>query len=92
MFWKSKQERCKGIVESVISDDVSFHIWLTRVRDSLLINEGNINNVYNEIATAISNEYDVHNKKVCMRASMAIVTLLRMSVNRYEDLDFKYHG
>ena len=90
---KSKMmKRCDSILERMIQNDNVLSVWITRVKDSFRNNDGNISNVYNDIAFTIRNDFFERNRDVCMRVSVAFVTLVRERINTYEDLDFKYHG
>ena len=92
MMKKKMMKRCDSILGAMVQDEKVLALWIGRVKDSFKNNDGNVANVYNEIAFTIQNDFFERNKDVCMRVSVAFVTLVRGKVNAYEDLDFKYHG
>lgn len=91
MFKRRMMKRCDSILNSIMHDENVLSLWVTRVKDSFKCNDGNISNVYSEIAFTIQNDFFEKNKDVCMRVSVAFVTLVRSRINCYDDLDFKYH-
>ena len=92
MFGKKKQKRCDSILRDIITTEEMLGVYCRRVKDSIMQNEGNMMQVYQEISYVISKDYDEKNMDVCSRVSLAIVTMIRMSANNYKDLECKYHG
>ena len=92
MFGKKKQKRCDSILRDIITTEEMLGVYCRRVKDSIMQNEGNMMQVYQEISYVISKDYDEKNMDVCSRVSLAIVTMICMSANNYKDLECKYHG
>lgn len=94
MIWmvKRKEKKCNNILQDILTNKEMLDIYCTRIRDSIMQNEGNMSPVYNEISFTISKDYCVKDREICDRVSVALITLIRGSVNRYEDLECRYHG
>ena len=93
MFGKKKKEKaCTNLLESITSSEQTFSLYFSRIKDSIMQNEGNMLQVYQEISFVISQDYGVKDHDVCNRVSVVLVTLVRNHANNYNDLDFKYHG
>lgn len=89
---KKRERRCNSILTNIVTSEDVLGIYCKRVKDSIMQNEGNILNVYQEISYTISKDYDESDHNVCDRVSVALVTMIRMSANKYSDLEFRYHG
>ena len=92
MFKRNKNRKCNNILRDIISSKEIHSIYRRRVKDSIMQNEGNMMQVYQEISYVISKDYDEKDMDVCSRVSLAVVTLMRSSANDYNDLEFRYHG
>ena len=89
---KRREKKCNSILSNIITTNEVLGVYCKRIKDSIMQNEGNIMNVYQEISFTISKDYDEPDRDVCDRVSVTLVTMIRMSANNYKDLEYKYHG
>ncbi len=92
MFGRNKNKRCSSILMDILTTEEMHRVYCERVKDSIMQNEGNMMQVYQEISYVISKDYDEKDMDICSRVSLAVVTMMRTSANNYKDLEFRYHG
>ena len=87
---KRRNKKSEALIGSILKDETALALYRTRVHDSMMINEGNVQLVMNDVAMYISTDFNEYDKKVCFQVSSALVTLIRLSMNRFDSLECRY--
>lgn len=87
---KRRNKRSEVLISSILKDDTTLALYKTRIMDSMMVNEGNIQLVMNDVAMYISADFNEYDKKICFQVSSALVTLIRLGTNRFDSLECKY--